>query len=174
MVGLADPPRPSGGVGDDHSQPKPGCGLPAARGVPLRSRPDRVAAAGSTPPERLDVSMPAAAMVSPSWVRTMRVSPRRATVRLVSEVISSARRDAGSMRPSALLMILDVTTTMSPSRSGPGGLPPAPRGSRLQDQCRLRPPRSRRGEDRDHGRLLSQHRIVRSGSADHDVADLIA
>ena len=81
--------------------------------------------------------MPAAAIVSPSWVRTMRVSPRRATVRLLSEVISSARRDAGSIRPSALLMILDVTTTMSPSRSGPAGSASiAASRIAVQDQCR--------------------------------------
>ena len=102
--------------------------------------------------------MPAAAIVSPSWVRTIRVSPRRATVRLVSEVISSARRDAGSMRPSALLMILDVTTTMSPSRSGPRGSASSGREDR---GCKISAgydfPDSARGEDLITDGILSQH-----------------
>jgi hypothetical protein len=91
---------------------------------------------------RLELSIPAAAIVKPVPVRTIRVSPRRAIVRVLSDVISSARREAGSMRPSALLMILDVTTRMSPSRSGPADRRRWLRARARQDQYQATPPRS--------------------------------
>ena len=75
-------------------------------------------------------------------------------------LISSARRDASSTRPSALLMILDVTTTMSPSRSGPSGSAAIAssddRGKITTGYDLLDPGRS---EDCDHGRLISQCRV---------------
>ena len=42
-------------------------------------------------------------------------------MRAVSARMADARSGAGTVRPSALLMILDVTTTMSPSANGPPG-----------------------------------------------------
>ena len=56
-------------------------------------------------------------MTSPSGFSTMRVVPRVATTRTVWLVIASSRSVAGTERPSALLTIFDVTTTMSPGCS---------------------------------------------------------
>ena len=71
---------------------------------------------------RLELSMPAAASVKPVLgADNPRLTPPGNGAACSRTLISSARREACSMRPSALLMILDVTTTMSPSRSGPSG-----------------------------------------------------
>ena len=75
----------------------------------------------TVPGATLELSTPAAASTSPIRVRTIRVGPRRATVRTVSAVITCSRSAAGAVRPSALLTILEVTTRMSPSASGPAG-----------------------------------------------------
>ena len=102
-----------------------------------RARRARALASGSRgsstiePASTLDASTPAAAIVSPSRVRTISVGPRRATTRTVSSAIASSRSPERT-RPSALLITLLVTTTMSPSPSvvepgdqrsevGPGG-----------------------------------------------------
>ena len=55
-----------------------------------------------------------AARTSPCRVSAIRVSPRLATTRTVSASMASSR-SARTTRPSALLTILEVTTTMSPS-----------------------------------------------------------
>jgi len=48
--------------------------------------------------------------------------PRWATTERVALEITVSRSAASAYRPSALLMILEVTTTMSPGRSGPGSV----------------------------------------------------
>ncbi len=73
------------------------------------------------PGATLELSTPAAASTSPVRVRTIRVAARRATVCTESALITCSRSTAGAVRPSALLMILEVTTRMSPSASGPAG-----------------------------------------------------
>ena len=96
--------------------------------TPRRSRsPRRIrraessGSAGSSatvPGAVLESSTPAAASTRPCWVSTMRAGPRRATTRTVSASIALSR-SARMTRPSALLTILEVITTMSPSaRSG--------------------------------------------------------
>jgi hypothetical protein len=86
----------------------------------------------------------------------MRVSPRRATVRLVSDVISSVRREAGSTRASALLMIFDVMMTISPSRSGPSrSASIAARITCCKISSGLDLPDSSGRKDRDRRRLIS-------------------
>ena len=96
--------------------------------MPSRSRsPRRIrraessGSAGSSatvPGAVLESSTPAAASTRPCWVSTMRAGPRRATTRTVSASIALSR-SARMTRPSALLTILEVITTMSPSaRSG--------------------------------------------------------
>ena len=63
----------------------------------------------------LELSTPAAASTRPCLVSAILVGPRRATTRTASASIARSR-SARITRPSALLMIFDVTTTMSPSR----------------------------------------------------------
>jgi hypothetical protein len=53
------------------------------------------------------------------WVRTIRIGPRWATTERVSTVMAVSRSAASAYRSSALLTILEVTTTRSPGRSGP-------------------------------------------------------
>ena len=96
---------------------------PTASLSPAASR--SAEASGSTgssrirPDSTLEVSTPAAARVRPAWVRTIRIGPRWATTERVSSVIADSRSAASAYRSSALLMILEVTTTMSPGCSGP-------------------------------------------------------
>ena len=87
----------------------------------LRAEPSGSSGSSTTVPGGvLELSTPAAASTRPCLVSTIRVSPRRATTRTVSASIACSRPDR-TTRPSALLTILEVTTTMSPSaRSGAG------------------------------------------------------
>ncbi len=62
----------------------------------------------------LEASTPAAASTSPCRVVTIRVGPRLATVRTASASMAASRSPV-TTRPSALLMIFEVTTRMSPS-----------------------------------------------------------
>ena len=89
------------------------------------ARSARAEASGSTgrsttvPAGVFDASTPAAAMTKPCAVSTIRVTPRGvwrvATTRTVSAVIASSRSSAATVRPSALLTTLLVTTSTSPS-----------------------------------------------------------
>ena len=63
----------------------------------------------------LEASTPAAASTRPCLVTAILVAPRRATTRTVSWSIARSR-SAWMTLPSALLMIFEVITTMSPSR----------------------------------------------------------
>ena len=144
VVGLADPPRPTGGIGDDHAEPQPGPLLQGRPAGPRHWRPDPRAAARSVPGRHWTLSTPAAARVRPRRLRTIEVTPRRATVRAVSARMADARSGAATVRPSALLMILDVTTTMSPSANGPPGRPGPRSAPPRPDPCPGRPRRSRR------------------------------
>ena len=85
-----------------------------------RALPSGSSGSSSTLPRAtLEASTPAAAMVSPSRVRTIVVGPRRATTRApgsASSASTAARRSVpASDRPSALLTTLLVTSTTSPS-----------------------------------------------------------
>ena len=92
-----------------------------------RCRSARADASGSRgrsstcPAGALLASIPAAARTSPWCVRTIRVMPLGvslvATTVTVSASSASSRSDSGTTRPSDLLTILLVTTTMSPARS---------------------------------------------------------
>src|ERR1700712_5206869 len=105
--------------------------------TPHRSRsPSRIARADASESigssamvslSMLDVSTPALAITRPERVCTMRVRPREATTRTISPSTAASRvasrsSPAGTRRPSALLMIFDVTTTTSPS-ARPGTAP---------------------------------------------------
>ena len=96
--------------------------MPRRPASALRSR--RADASGSSgsratvPGGVLELSTPAAASTRPCLVSTILAGPRWATSRTVSASMACSRSAAMS-RPSALLMIFEVTTRMSPSaRSG--------------------------------------------------------
>ena len=95
------------------------------------------------------------------WVRTIRIGPRWATTDRVASVIAASRSAASAYRSSALLMILEVITTMSPGRSGPcvvGGHGRSDRGDQLGIGSDLA--ETTRGEEEDHqrGRALTASR----------------
>ncbi len=87
----------------------------------------------SVPTSTLELSTPAAAMVSPCRVRTIRVGPRLATTRTVSDSTASSRSWPATRRPSDLLTTLLVTTTTSPSSSSTRGRTRSARSSPGRD-----------------------------------------
>jgi hypothetical protein len=174
VVGLADPPGPSSGVGNDHSKPKMGCDLqPLAEcrrapiGIAWQQQDGLRREVG-----RVDAGR----------------GNRESVVGADDTGLSAAGNRAAGLRGDQLgtaCRWLDAALGLADDLGRDNddvAVAERPQGvcirGREDRRCKIgvgcHLSDSARGEDRDYERLLSQHWIVGSGTGHHDVADLIA